>query len=251
MMNEKIAEIIKPLAKTATKLNLSKAQKLEELPVTGTHFGGEPYLETSEEYPVCQSCQTPLTFICQIDEGEGFHEKHDRIKLFTFFYCLDCFPWGISDEEKGQWLVRIYDQPGIGKFASSASGSENSFAVQPCLAATEKIIVYPDWDEIDHWTKEVEELFEREPAESPWTEYAAAVEALGGFDDFATTIGGYASWVQSEEILECGVCGNRLALLAQIDSEEKAGLNWGDSGLVYLFFCKEHVSEIKLILQCF
>lgn len=247
-MNEKIAEIIKPLAKTATKLTLRKARKLEELPVTGTHFGGAPYLETGEEYPICESCQTPLTFICQIDGGEGFHEKHDRIKLFTFFYCLDCSPWGISDEEEEQWEVRTYDQPSLEKFASSASESSS---VTPCLITAEKIVSYPKWEELDYWASDVSKLCEQENEESPWEAYDSAVKELGGFDDFATTIGGYASWVQSEEILDCDVCGNRLELLAQIDSEEKAGLGWGDSGLVYLFFCKEHVSEIKLILQCF
>jgi len=91
-MNEEIAKIIKPLAKSATKLNLRKAQNFEELPIAGTHFGGEPYFEKGEEYPVCSTCQNPLTFICQIDTTEDFHKKHAKIKLFTFFYCWECSP---------------------------------------------------------------------------------------------------------------------------------------------------------------
>jgi uncharacterized protein YwqG len=250
-MNERLAEILKPLAVPATKLSLRKARKQEGLPVTGTHFGGEPYLEAGEEYPVCPVCENALTFICQIDASESFHKKREGIKLFTFFYCENCSPWGLSDEEAGQWVVRIYDEPRAEKFVSVKPDPEISNPTNRCLADAEKIVIYPSWDEIDYWAEGVSEICSRENAEAPWEAYDGGVKELGGFDDFATTVGGYAFWVQGEEITECDVCGNRMELLAQIDSEEKAELAWGDSGLVYLFFCENHLSEIKLILQCF
>jgi uncharacterized protein YwqG len=250
-MNEELARLLKPLARPAARLNLKKARGFEELPATGTHFGGKPYFEAGEEWPVCSKCEKPLTFIAQIDPAAGFHRKPVDIGLFTFFYCHDCFPWGLSDEEKGQWAVRFYRSPSFARCTPQQPPSAPEWSTRPCFAAVESVVVYPKWDEIDYWSKEAGEAAERGNDESPWEEYDETVKALGGLTDFATTVGGYACWVQSEEIFDCGICGRRLELLAQIDSESEAGLGWGDAGLVYLFFCREHLEETKLVLQCF
>jgi uncharacterized protein YwqG len=249
-MNDEFKNAAAPLAKTATKLNLRKINKPDNIPITATYFGGQPYAENGDEYPVCPACRRPLAFICQIDLTKGFHEKPEGISLFSFFYCHECFPWGLSDDEKGSWLVRTYSDPGPEKFALITPPAEIEYPTGHCLASEEKITVYPNWEDFSGLLPEVPDSFiERSP--EPWDEYDAAVKELGGFNDFATIIGGYPFWVQGSEMPECGVCGNEMDFLLQIDSEEKADLGWGDSGLVYFFYCKKHPGEIKFLLQCF
>jgi uncharacterized protein YwqG len=43
--------------------------------------------------------------------------------------------------------------------------------------------------------------------------------------------------------------GNPMKLLFQIDSEDNAGLMWGDVGLIYVFYDKK-TEKIEFTLQC-
>ena len=84
-MHEEIGSLLQPLAKTATKLEPKKVRDEASLPLTGSHFGGIPYAEADEEWPVCPTCKTSLNFICQIDTASGFKRQPDGVALFTFF----------------------------------------------------------------------------------------------------------------------------------------------------------------------
>jgi uncharacterized protein YwqG len=88
-----------------------KVRDEASLPLIGSHFGGIPYAEAGEEWPVCPTCKTSLTFIGQIDTKSGFNQPPEGVALFTFFYCWECFPWGLKDEVKGTWVVRTYAEP--------------------------------------------------------------------------------------------------------------------------------------------
>ena len=50
--------------------------------------------------------------------------------------------------------------------------------------------------------------------------------------------------------VECPRCDQLMEMFAQIDSEEEAGLMWGDVGCIYLFCCRRHPGEVRLELQC-
>ncbi len=250
-MNEEITKLLKPLAKTSTKLNLKKVDNFEDLPLIGTHFGGQPYAEAGDEYPVCPTCSNSLTFIYQIDTRQGFHEKPKHIEFFTFFYCVKCFPWGFENDPKGQWIVRTYNQPDEIKFVKIQPYTKTLYEVQPCIVNAEKITIFPDYEELDNLSIEISNAVKEINIEDFWDEYDEAVEELGGFTSSASTIGGYPFWVQNADVFNCDICENRMKLLAQIDSEEEANLNWGDSGLIYLFFCENHPAEIKFTLQCY
>ena len=41
-----------------------------------------------------------------------------------------------------------------------------------------------------------------------------------------------------------------MVLLAQIGSEEAAGLMWGDADCLYLFVCEDRPGNVYLTLQC-
>ena len=248
-MDETVTSLLRPLAKVATKLTPRKVMDGEVIPLLGSHFGGQPYVEIGERWPSCPTCKIDLTFICQIDVASGFHKKPKGIDLFTFFYCWECGPWGLDDEIEGTWIVRTYSEP-RDVFAKPIrpSGPE-PYPPDVCLTDSEKVNSFPDWDEIDSRCKEAAESFS--DMDEPWDAYEAAVKSLGGETEFCTLVGGYAHWIQAEGTPVCDHCQSRMELLAQIDSEPEADIMWGDSGCLYLFYCINHPRDVRLTLQCF
>ena len=248
-MDDAVTSLLKPLAKTATKLTPRKLKKKEVIPLTGSHFGGQPYAEIGERWPSCPTCKIDLTFICQIDLTSGFHEKPKDIDLFTFFYCWECSPWGFDDEIEGTWVVRTYSDP-KDTFAKpiQPSGPE-PYPPDVCLVDVEKVGSFPDFDEINSRYEKVAETFS--DFDEPDDAYEAAVKSLDGETEFCTLVGGYAHWIQGEDTLVCDHCQNEMTLLTQIDSEGEPDIMWGDSGCLYLFYCATHPRVVGLRLQCF
>jgi len=248
-MDDAVTSLLRPLAKTATKLTLRKVKKREVIPLTGSHFGGQPYAEIGERWPSCPTCKIDLTFICQIDLTAGFHEKPKGIDLFTFFYCWECFPWGFDSDIEGTWVVRTYSNPSETFFKPIRPRGPESYPPDMCLVRVNKVDSFPDFGESEYHHEKVAERFS--DFDEPDDAYEAAVKSLGGETEFCTLVGGYAHWIQGEDIPECEHCKNKMSLLTQIDSEEEADVIWGDSGSVYLFYCATHPREIELRLQCF
>ena len=248
-MNEAVTSLLRPLAKLATKLTPRKVLKGEVIPLTGSHFGGQPYAEIGERWPTCPTCKTDLTFICQIDTASGFHEKPTGIDLFTFFYCWECSPWGLDDELDGTWVVRTYSEPSEAYAKPIRPGGIEPYPPDVCVVISEKVDSFPEFDEIGSYSKDLSKTFSR--MDEPRDAYEAAVESLGGETEFCTLVGGYAHWVQGENTPVCEYCHDRMMLLVQIDSETETDVMWGDSGCLYLFYCVRHPREVKLKLQCF
>ena len=127
-------------------------------------------------------------------------------------------------------------------------GSE--FAPNPCIVESKTVRVLPDWEGLESYSKEAESLCCELDRDSPWEAYEDALVRIECLVDYATLIGGYPRWVQGEAKSHCSSCGADRELVVQIDSEELAGLMWGDMGLVYLFSCKSHPDDFHLELQC-
>jgi hypothetical protein len=87
-MDETAMAFLQPLAKAATKLTVRKVSEGEAIPLLGSHFGGEPYAEIGESWPICPVCNIDLTFICQIDVASGFHEKPKGIGSISISGCV-------------------------------------------------------------------------------------------------------------------------------------------------------------------
>lgn len=242
MSKEKLDGLLKPLVRKAIKLEPS-ADKAASVASSESKFGGAPYAETGDTWPSCPTCKRELTFINQI---------HDEIeqKLFVFYYCHKCFPWGLSGEEKGQWLVKLYKEPSSDKIAELNRNSDDELAPTPCKVTTSTVEVLPDWESIDSASKEVSDLCCKMNDDSPWEEYEKAVERAGCLNDYATLLGGYPRFVQGEASPACPLCNEEMKFYAQVDSEDEANIMWGDVGLVYFFRCPEHINEFQLELQC-
>jgi hypothetical protein len=123
---------------------------------------------------------------------------------------------------------------------------------KPCAANLELVQSVPDWDDINDIAPQLAQLSAAADESEPWSAYQSAVEELLGEEpNFRTQIGGYPHWVQGAATPDCKICNKPMRLLAQIDSEEDAGIMWGDSGSVYLFECAAHPDQIEMRLQCF
>jgi hypothetical protein len=102
----------------------------------------------------------------------------------------------------------------------------------------------PDWEGTTRWCPEASDLSCKANGEAPWQAYQEAVNRLVGDQEITSCIGGYPRWIQGEET------PNGADLLAQIDSENEAGIMWGDVGSVYLFRSPGPDGQASLVLQC-
>ena len=240
-MQEQLLNILTPYIKTAVELK-PEPDNAAITASTDSKFGGLPYSESGCGWPGCPTCASALTFVAQLN-------KKVNNSLYVFYYCFDCFPWGLGGEETGQWLVQEFPEPSMDKYQKidvQKTGAE----ITPCRVIEVEVKVLPDCDSIDSEIPEVNDLCSQINHESPWDAYDLAIKALGCIDDCATRIGGYPKLIQGEIEATCGVCSKKMDFLAQIDSEDDANLMWGDVGSVYLFQCSAHPSEFHLELQC-
>ncbi len=242
MSKDRLDSLLKPLVRKALKLEPRKDNSALA-PSCESKFGGLPYAESGDLWPSCPTCKKELTFVNQIRDEE------DQ-QLFVFYYCNKCFPWGLGDEEKGQWLIKLYEHPSIKKLHEIKRSSEDEFAPVPCKVVATSVELLPDWEGLDSASEEVSDLCCKINDNSPWEEYEEAVERAGCLNDYATLLGGYPRFVQGEARPSCPKCGADMVFYAQVDSEDEANIMWGDVGLVYFFRCPEHKNEFQFELQC-
>ena len=106
----------------------------------------------------------------------------------------------------------------------------------------------PDWEGIDLHCNNASKLSCILDEDEPWDSYDQIVTKLIGEQDYQSQLGGYPKWVQGESTPKDNE-GNSMKLLFQIDSEDNAGLMWGDVGLIYVFY-DEKSERIEFTLQC-
>jgi uncharacterized protein YwqG len=206
-------------------------------------YGGLPYTEAGDTWPSCPTCDTDLTFVTQIrDERENV--------LFVFYYCFECFPWGLESEAKGQWVIKLYPDPSMEKLVPIEGELDDEFALTPCTLISSPVEVLPDWQDLDSISPEVGHLCEMLNAYSPWEAYEEAVDRTHYLNDYATLLGGYPRFIQGSIEATCPTCNAPMQFYAQIDSEDEANLMWGDVGLVYFFRCPQHPHQFYFELQC-
>lgn len=167
MGKKELYDLLKPLIRKAVKLE-PEADGSALLASCESKFGGMPYAETGDVWPSCPTCKKELTFVDQI-----YHE--DELQLFVFYYCNECFPWGLGDEEKGQWLVKLYKKPVAGKMVAINRGADDEFAPRPCRVVSSSVEVLPDWEGLESASEEISDLCCKINDDAPWEEDEDAV----------------------------------------------------------------------------
>jgi len=242
------------------------------LPLGATKLGGHPDLSAGWSWP--RGWETPLSFIAQLDLAAIAHHPHlpqvlPQAGLLVCFYDADQQPWGYDPRDRDGFKVGFIP-PGTP------------------LHRAEVPADLPD----DGRYREVGLAAEPQLTYAPWESFA--VEQLGLSDGERLAYGqvladdqsgqvihrllGHPDPIQGDMQLECQLassgiyCGDARSqhdpraaalragaadwrLLLQIDSDQRAGMLWGDVGRIYYWMraqdlAARHFEQAWLVLQC-
>ena len=237
-----LENLVRPLIRDATRMQIQKASQPPENSQLNSHFGGEPYFESGEQWPKTKS-GNHLAFIFQVFNTTA-SALPEHIALVQFFYDWEAFPW---DTEDDGWAVKVYKTLVKDKAVclEKPRGLERS---KYCEIIFKPIKTLPDWEGISVYEYNASKLSCVLDENEPWGSYRKIMTALIGKQDYQSQLGGYPKWVQGEST-PIDEHGNLMQLLFQIDSEDNAGLMWGDVGLIYVFY-DEASKKSAFILQC-
>jgi hypothetical protein len=246
---QRLLELLGARLRPARKLELEPTADAGTLPLLATHFGGTPYAEAGETWPICPACKQSLTFIGQFDAREAPVAFGSRIGLFTFFYCWHCMPWGLDREMAGSWVVRNHPVAASGDHVPLHPLEPPVQITRPCAVRFVPMTSHPDWDEVEWRCPELRAQAASLAPEEPYVPYQPAVAELVGEYPITTQMAGYARWIQSAPRHPCPVCRQPRGFVLEIDSLCEADCDWGLSGLAYLFSCPEHPDKWALRIQ--
>lgn len=224
-----LQENLKSIQKTATKLELVPTKEPLENTQLTSHFGGLPYFEQEEKWPVNDKGK-PLSFIFQIFNN-GEMQLPDDIKLIQFFYDWRTSPWTSTSDG---WKVKVYKHLNKDKI-QKVEHPYGMLAEGYCEINFKNVPSLPDWEGIDFFSEKAGDLACLLDENNPWEAYHHVITGMIREQDFQSQLGGYPRWVQGFQTPEDDG-GKWLPLLFQVDSEDDAGLMWGDMGLVYVFY---------------
>lgn len=247
--------------------------ELSIIPLGGNRIGGCPDVPKDFEWPRFEN--HPLSFIAQLNLADIAHYELGLdlpiCGSLLFFYDSQQRTWGFAPRDKGSAVVlysscdtdqlrRVPLPPEIDKMG----------VFNGCSLAFKPDTNYPSYDSI---------FFNPELSEDEMNRLFAYQEQQRA-NDFGPfhRIGGHADCVQNPMELECALVTNGLycgdasgysdpmrkeleydaenwRLLLQIDSDDHAGMMWGDVGMIYYWI---HTSDLVnhrfdrswLILQC-
>ncbi len=245
---------------------------------TRSHVGGRPTLPADIPWPRWNDA--PLAFLCQIDltelpAGHLLGAEHHGLPLsgmLFFFYETQAQTWGFDPQDAGSWRV-IYCTGTPGEAAERAAPEDlTEEALFTKVPLTFTIITsYPDAQD-----ERIEALGLNEVQIEQYMEDWCIAPCE---DQPAHQLFGYPAPIQGNDMdLECQLashglyCGNTSGyrnpraktlaagrrewrLLLQLDSDDAAGMMWGDCGRLY-FWIREadlkarHFEKCWMVLQC-
>lgn len=221
-----------PLTKNTTVLKVKEATRLHPEAALKSHFGGTPYFEQGDTWPVNKK-GLPLQFVFQVF-ATPFTQLPAGVRLLQFFCphftvkesfnVNDCYVRLVTDFDPQKQVILL----------------EPSFITSRpyCEIVSEEALSLPDWHGLPLYNLEAVSLIKALEPDEPWELYEQFCEKLTGNCYYRTQLSGYPRWIQQEST-PTDTKGKHAQLLFQVDSEDNAGLMWGDMGLVYVFYSKE------------
>jgi len=215
-----------------------------------------------------------LAFLAQVDISElpqtHFPEWMPKKGQLYFFYDKEQTTWGFDPADRGSWRVIYAKESAVDLLECSATDGIDNDPYNSLPVSFKEIISRPDWQRL--------EIGADEMSDDDFNEYIEWSTAPLG-DEPRHQMFGNPIPVQGDGMeLECqlvshGVyCGNsdgyhspraaELAegakdwrLLLQLDSDDEAGMMWGDLGSLYFWIREEDArradfSNAWMILQC-
>jgi uncharacterized protein YwqG len=238
-----------------------------------SRIGGLPSLPENIPWPEWDGA--PLAFLCQLDLSEvppGLETSGlPPSGMLYFFYDQEQRTWGFDPEDKGSWRV-IYTAmaKGDGAVRAVPPGLGEDYVYNERPVAFTQVATYPDWaDQRVAILKLTEEQIEQ------YVELC--ISAFEG--STAHQLLGYPFPMQDNDMdLQCQLVSHGLycgdlsgyfdpraksleagradwVLLLQLDSDDEAGMKWGDAGMLYFWIKRSDLQEACfencwMILQC-
>ena len=235
-----------------------------------SRLGGNPDLPSWTEWPEYKG--VPQSFIAQVNLAEVHRYDREgrlpRAGVLSFFYDGEQSVWGFDPAQDGAWGV-LYTE-------ASADLARREFPdALPEYGRFRPITLRPE-AEIVYAQSELSELDALGLSPDELATYDELIEEDGGPIHMLL---GHPNPIQGDMQLECQLVAHGLylgdpsgyhdpratelgpasvdwRLLLQIDSDEEAGMMWGDSGRIYYWMHKNAMQErrweqARLALQCY
>jgi uncharacterized protein YwqG len=245
---------------------------IEALKLGQSRIGGQPDLPPQFQWPRFDGLG--LSFIAQLDLAEIAAQPSvlplPKEGHLAFFYDSDQRTWGFDQEDRGSALIVYFSGPASSFVRTeipddvSEAGRFNCCSLQYTL----------DENLPDPWSAYYDPELSEDERELVSDYDEAARDAFGP----RHRLGGHADCVQNPMELDCQLvtndlyCGNATGyndprrktldpgafdwrLLLQVDTDDDAGIMWGDCGRIYYWIRDEDLRAMDfdkcwLILQC-
>lgn len=252
------------------------------IPLGASRIGGDADLPADLEWPACQG--VPLRFLAQLDLREVANVAPPGLLpdsgLLSFFYLGDLETLTLEEPDPDAWRV-IWIPPGAaplvrrgapvagsrvkvppGAWSSPAFVEPSNEPFAPCTVALGAALSLPD-----------EDTAERELGVDPY-DYDV-LDAMDALRHRGHQLLGFASPVQDDPAGECPRTNGQASndgegedadedeaerprdwrLLFQLDSDDDAGMMWGDSGMLYFMIREPDLRERRFdrvwtVFQC-
>jgi uncharacterized protein YwqG len=243
--------------------------------IGGSRLGGVPDVPADFAWPHFFE-DAPLGFIAQIDLSDVQSVFPNTLVpksgLLSFYYDPKQEVWGFDPKDRGRWTVLYFDAPvaPAGQVPSSLP-SEGQYQSVPLRARGELTLPAPD-------SLEIERLSLTEQQRNAYWALSGEISELrgeGGLHRFL----GWPEEIQHDPAVEVQLPANGISasgpdgyhseegkrlmanrdvwqLLLQVDSEDAAGMMWGDAGRLFYMIRRDDMArndwaECWFALQCY
>ncbi len=244
-----------------------------QMAVGVSKIGGTPDLPEGMEWPLCNG--KPMSFIAQIllADAAAFDTSESLPKTGTlyFFYDAEQSTWGYDPKDRESWKV-VYIEGDVAQLRRAeppqAVPEQGKFSA--CSVSFTNELSLPPWESIC-----VEKLRLNDQESEDYSDLRYGTAA----DEVISKMLGHPDPIQNDMQLECQLVFHRLytgnasghedprraelekgaedwQLLLQIDSDDNAGMMWGDAGRLYFWIRKQDLEKrafenVWMILQCY
>lgn len=253
---------------------LSTAALDDDLPIGSTKLGGRPDLPPDVSWPGWHG--HPLAFLGQLNLADlhGFTSAADLPTrgLLSFFYDAYEQPWGLGPDETGGWEVIYLPHPTSDLHRRRAPRSlPEASRFAPCSLHLYEAVSLPPSDsplldaldlDDEEWDRYHDLLFER----LEFHPHATLHQLLGYPDPIQGDMHLHLTSRQhlagtfdlDADVADRGLTPNAAdwQLLLQLDSDDRAGMMWGDCGRLYFWLHRTDLVQrtfdrTQLVLQCY